>query len=223
MTPEACREWRGALGAAAIDRLEPDDAVALAAHLDGCAGCREELRALRSVAGVLSLADVERLRDRAEPPAELGERVLARVGAAHRAQRHRGRRRLLAGAVAAVLAAALAVGTVVAVAGDDGSEARTVAFTMAPAGVDAEARLQARTYGTEIELAAHGLADGEWYWLWLTGEDGRRVGAGTFAGRAEGQRVQLTAAIPLDDARRVWVTDADDEVVLDTTIGTTGS
>jgi anti-sigma-K factor RskA len=222
MTRDECRDWRGAVAAAALDRLDADEAVALDAHLDGCASCRDELRALRSVVVAMQVADVERLRERSEPPVELGDRVLERVDAAKRARRYRRRRRALAGAIAAALAIAVALAAVTVLV-DDGASGRTVAFTDAPAGVDAEARLEARAHGTEVELAAHGLTDGEWYWLWLTGGDGRRVGAGTFTGRADGQRVELTAAIPLAETRRIWVTDADDEVVLDATLAPSNS
>jgi hypothetical protein len=67
-------------------------------------------------------------------------------------------------------------------------------------------------------LSAAGLDEGDWYWLWLTGEDGKRVAAGTFRGTGDDVDVTLTAALPLDAARRIWVTDADDEIVLDAQI-----
>ena len=37
MTSDPCRDWRGALGAAALGRLEPAEEIGLRAHLDGCA------------------------------------------------------------------------------------------------------------------------------------------------------------------------------------------
>ena len=43
----------------------------------------------------------------------------------------------------------------------------------------------------------------------------RRVSAGTFRGAVDGDEVVLQSALPLDDAVRVWVTDAQDTVVLD--------
>ena len=53
------------------------------------------------------------------------------------------------------------------------------------------------------------------YWLWLTGDDGNRVAAGTFRGQPQDVQVTLTSALPLRDTRRIWVTDEDDAVVLD--------
>jgi len=214
MTAEACREWRGALGAAAIDRIDGDDAVALQAHLDGCAACREELRDLRSVVDAMASADVDRLRERPEPPGDLGERVLGRVLRARSETRARQWAHRGAIAAALVLVVLVAAALVVFVGGDDDDRA-VVAFTVAPSGVDAEVALATSASGTEVELRAHGLDPGAWYWLWLTGDDERRVAAGTFRGEPAGQRVVMTAAIALDDTRRIWVTDGADAIVLD--------
>ena len=62
---------------------------------------------------------------------------------------------------------------------------------------------------------AHGLDKGDWYWLWLTGDDGNRVPAGSFRGTGGEVDVTLTSALPLDAARRIWVTNDSDKVVLD--------
>ena len=80
------------------------------------------------------------------------------------------------------------------------------------------ATLHARDAGTEVVVHVSGLHDGDYYWLWLTGDDGDRIGAGTFQGSARAEDLTMTAALPLDEARRVWVTDAEDRVVLDTRI-----
>lgn len=212
MTAEVCREWRSALGAAAIDRLDGDEAVALQAHLDGCAPCREELRDLRAVVNAMANADVARLRERPEPPRDLGSRVLGRV--LHARSATRARRWAHRGAIAAVIALVVLVAAAVVVLGGD-DDRPVVAFTVVPRGVDAEVALAANESGTEVELRAHGLEADAWYWLWLTGDDERRVTAGTFRGDPTGQRVVMTAAIDLSDTRRIWVTDGDDAIVLD--------
>jgi hypothetical protein len=87
-----------------------------------------------------------------------------------------------------------------------------------PDGVEASAVVHARDFGTEIELDVSGLDAGRWYWLWLTGDDGERVTAGTFRGTGGDVDVSMSAAIPLRDARRVWVTDDGDAIVLDATL-----
>jgi hypothetical protein len=92
---------------------------------------------------------------------------------------------------------------------------REVAFTLAPPQVDAVAELRERDYGTEVTLDIEGLEDGDTYWLWLTGADGDRVGAGTFTAKSDHFTCEMTAAIPFADTRRVWVTNTADETVLD--------
>jgi hypothetical protein len=99
----------------------------------------------------------------------------------------------------------------------DGPDAQVVAFTTAPAGVVANVELSETAWGTQITLDVDGLASetDDVYWLWLSASDGDRVAAGTFRGDGH---MRMSAALPLDDAARVWVTDADDEVVLDATV-----
>jgi hypothetical protein len=88
-----------------------------------------------------------------------------------------------------------------------------VAFTTAPEGVVANVELSEADWGTQIALEVEGLADADdVYWLWLSAADGDRVAAGTFRGDGH---MEMSAALPLDDARRVWVTDASDQVVFD--------
>ena len=48
---EPCRDWRGALGVAALGVIEPAEEIALRAHLDGCPACREEHESLRALVG----------------------------------------------------------------------------------------------------------------------------------------------------------------------------
>ena len=70
--------------------------------------------------------------------------------------------------------------------------------------------------GTEVAFRVSGLHHGDYYWLWVTGDDGDRIGAGTFQGTGvTPTNLVMTAAIRLSDARRIWVTDGHDRVVLD--------
>src|SRR5882762_1109878 len=103
---DACREMRAALGAVALGGADPAEALALRAHLDGCAECRAELRELTSVAAALPLADPARTTGGLpQPPTALAKRVLGRVAAERTARRTRTRRRV---AVAAATSAAIA-------------------------------------------------------------------------------------------------------------------
>jgi hypothetical protein len=220
VTTESCREWRGELAAAALGNLDADAHVALQAHLDGCAACRAELDDLRAVAAVLPLADVNHVADagRDEPPAELGERVLGRLAWQRADERRHHRRRIGVVVATAAIAVAAAIGMLF-IGGSlshSSSADRHVAFTTTPPGVNASVDLARADYGTEVELSVDGLDDGEVYWLWLTGDDGRRVAAGTFEATGSHYTCDMTAALPLDRARRVWVTDEEDRTVLDT-------
>jgi hypothetical protein len=80
--------------------------------------------------------------------------------------------------------------------------------------VDADATLRSKPAGTEVVFHVSGLPSG-YYWLWLSDEDDRRVGAGTFRGTGEPADLVSTAALPLRKTHRIWVTDKDDKVVLD--------
>ena len=68
MTTDPCRDWRGALGAAALGNIDPAEEIALRAHLDGCAECRAELRELTAVAQALPLVGPGRERHRRPRP-----------------------------------------------------------------------------------------------------------------------------------------------------------
>lgn len=215
---DACRDVRGALGAAALGRLEPNEELALRAHLDGCADCRAELRELTAVAQSLPLADITRVTEGAsEPPSELSQLVVTRIDRERVHARRRVRYRVLAGAAAAIAVAAAIVAAFLFVPGG-GSPGTRIAFP-ANGDVAASATLHEKPAGTQVQFHVRGLHDGDYYWLWLTGDDGDRVAAGTFRGNPAGVDVTMTAAIRLDDTRRVWVTDANNQVVVDTWLG----
>ncbi len=211
MTADACREWRGALAAAALEREDPAQQIALRAHLDGCAACRAELDDLVAVARALPAADPDRLADPGQPSSRLAGRVVARVAGERTRRRRRRFGRVL---VAAVIVAALGIGgLLVANLGDD-TETTAVEFPVTR-GVTARAELRGAATGTEVRLVASGLEADEVYWLWLTDEGGDRVTAGTFRGGDDEVAVTLTGALPLADTVRIWVTDDVDSTVLD--------
>jgi putative zinc finger protein len=214
MTSEACREYRAALGAVALGRADPAERLALQAHLDGCPECRAELRQLTSVAAALPLADVTHVvGDRVEPPTALGRQVLGRVAAERTARRARLRRRVAVAAATATAIAAAILALVLVV--PSSSPGGTHVVFGSRVGVSAAATLRARDTGTEVSFHVSGLHPGDYYWLWLTGADEHRIAAGTFQGTDHPSNLVMTAAIPLSEARRIWVTDAQNRVVLD--------
>ena len=215
MTAEACRRWHGELAALALGRLDPDREVAVQAHLDGCAGCRDELGLLQGTVRALEMVDAAELGEGpGEPPPDLEARIAARHAAeqAEQAgQRRRSRRRRVL-AAASLAAAAVLVALVLAWP-DRGAPDES--FARAEEGAEASFALEAKPFGTEVRLAVDGLDDGV-YWLWLTDAAGERTAAGTFRGGTGERVVTLTAGVDRDDVDRVWVTDEADRVVLDT-------
>ena len=214
---DPCRDLRGALAAAALGAIDPADEIALRAHLDGCAACREELRDLTLVARALAavpLAAVDAAP--AEPSGALGSRVLERLARERGAMHSRRLRRSFvgAGALASVAAAVIAAVLVIG-AGGGPAGTRVVLPGVGNERATATATLRSKDAGTEVEMKVTGLHRGDYYWLWITDEDGRRLGAGTFQGSDHPIEHQFTAAMPLSEARRIWVTDDNHQVVLD--------
>jgi hypothetical protein len=214
MTSDACRELRAALGAVALGGADPAEEVALRAHLDGCAECRAELRELTSVAAALPLVDPANVTGGLlQPSPALARLVLDRVAAERTARRSRTRRRFVGAGAGLVAIAAAIVGLLLLVPSSSPSGTHVV-FASKP-GVSASATLRPRASGTEVVFHVSGLHDGEYYWLWLTGDDGDRIAAGTFRGTPGTSDLVMNAGLPLTEARRIWVTNEHNQVVLD--------
>jgi anti-sigma factor RsiW len=201
------REWRERLGAYALGHLTEDEAAAVRAHLDGCPQCRGEAVSLAPVAQRLSLGSPELVAAAAEPPRDLGDRVMARVARARRSDRRRRRRT----AVAVAVAAALGVGgataaAVVLSAGESGQPAagpsETVAFRDLPPGVKMRATVAPRAWGTSVAVAVDGEPAGIQCTVWLRRADGTRVPAGSFryVDSSDGTSVDLASSLPRSDA-----------------------
>ena len=214
MTSDPCRDWRGALGAAALGRLEPAEEIGLRAHLDGCRDCRAELLELTAVANALSSVPVENVTSAAAEPSDaLAGRILSQVANERGVRRNRHTRRLAAG-VSSFAAAAAAVIAIVLFVGA-GSSPGTHVVIRGVGRATASATLTSASAGTEIDMKVAGLKPGHYYWLWLTGQDEKRMGAGTFKGTTGQSELKLMAAVPLSEADRIWVTDDNKNVVLD--------
>jgi anti-sigma factor RsiW len=218
VTTDPCRDWRGALGAAALGVIDPIEEIGLRAHLDGCEACRAELRDLTAVAGALSAVSAASIVGAPpEPSGALAGRVLARVAEERVAKHRRRTRRIAAGVGALAVAAAIVVGLLVATGTNTGPSGNRIAMT-GPNGAKATAILRTQAVGTAIDVKVSGLDPHRYYWLWLTGDDEHRMAAGTFTGSNDPSEIKLSAALPLNDARRIWVTDEDNQVVLDARI-----
>jgi anti-sigma-K factor RskA len=197
-----------------LGALEPDEADAVASHIQGCSSCLEVATRLRRVLGVLPLG-----ADEVKPPARLRERVLAAAAtsrkvaalpASRRVRRPAVPRRRIAiswrGRVPAyAAAAAVALALLLGVVGGEVVSTRTPAptsqvarFTLAGHQDMSGAR------ATVIDLASDGLAlvdfsglpaldTGRVYEVWLITPGGRADPAAVFVPDANGGKVVLVS------------------------------
>jgi hypothetical protein len=210
MRTDECREWRTSLGAYALGQLPDGERAQLEAHLESCPECRAEAESLGAVARLMPLADPARFSAPApRPPARLGERIAATIGAERAAsRRHRRRRRFgfaFGGAAAALAAAVLAI---VLLSGGSGNSIpeQQVAFGRLPDGVKIDATLEPHAYGTEIHMYVSGVRSGTLCRVFLRGPNGTRYPAGSFRYRwGDDSDAVLSSALDLSRTRAIGV------------------
>lgn len=211
MTVEGCREWRERLGAYLLGHLGETEAAATRAHIEGCAGCREEVESLQPIARLLPKADPARLGTAPPaPPAGVAGRIAARIAAEGRATKERRRRRLAIGFSAATAAAAAATVLLVVVLSGGGQPRGelTVVFPeqSMPRGVSIAATLAPRPFGTEIRMRVYGVRSGTLCRVFLRRPDGTKMPAGSFHYRYAGKDgAVLTSALDLSAADAIGV------------------
>lgn len=218
--PMACAAWREALAGWLVAQQGPAEEAALVAHLDGCPACRTEADRLLAVAAVTLGADLDGESPRRPPaddtpPADLGDRIAARVAAERRPSVAR-----RAGVALAAIAAVVALAVVWRPSGAGDLDGEAVAFRRLTPGAEASAVVAPEGGGSLVALTATGLDPGVTYALWLTPPGGgypERVAAGTFRPDASGEvDARLRSALPASAMGRVWATAPDGEIVLDT-------
>jgi len=183
------------LAAYAIESLPPNEMAIAAAHLEGCARCRQELADLRETAALLPYGLAM-----ADPPADLRERIVARARESRRRSEpatpsQRAPRRFWrpAWVTPAVAIMALLAGFWLGRAWPGGAPdparapgARTIALSGQATGSCIVAPESGQMQLVIIGLPP--LAGDQVYQLWLMGQDAP-ISAGTFtidqAGRAE--------------------------------------
>jgi hypothetical protein len=204
------RDWKLSLGAYALGDLPPDERAALAAHLEGCAECRAELRSLEGVAALLPLADPARIEQPpVRPPADLGARIEAQIAAeSAREGRVKRRRRFRLGVGGAVAAAAVAAVLAIAIfpLGGENSPTQEVKFASVPNGVSIHATLEPHAFGTEIQMYVKGIRSGTLCRVFLRDESGRTYSAGSFRYRwGDDSEAELSSALDLSQATQIGV------------------
>jgi anti-sigma factor RsiW len=207
-TRNECREWRELLGAYALGHLERDERAGLEAHLEGCAGCREELAALAPAAQMLPHADPARFELAPVPPPELGRRIAATIEDEKQRAQQRRRRRTFGGFAfgGAAAAAAAAVLVLFVFGGGNPDASQPVEFTDLPEGISISASLEPHAYGTEIHMYVHGVPSGTLCRVWLRGANGASYPAGTFRYRwGDDSDAVLSSALDISRTRAVVV------------------
>jgi len=210
---DACREWRGDIAALALGRLLPDERTRVVAHVDSCADCRAELVMLEHLGRAMAHADATRLDHEPVPPPELRDRIITSLNTERAVNRRISRRRVRRALAAIAAAVIVALGASVALR--DGGANQDVEFASALPDTHGSFALHRNSTGTSITFTHDGLDPQDVYWLWLTDASGKRVAAGTFQGATHASTITMQAALPADRVVRIWVTDEDDEVVLD--------
>lgn len=214
----ACDAWQEHLAGWLVAQLPPGDEAALLDHLDACVVCRAEADSLLAVTAVSLGADPGALPWRPvvdePPPADLADRIVARVAGERRGRW--GRR------AAMVLAGAGAVAIGVLALRPDGPvplQGEAVTFALRADDVEAAAVVAPEAGGSVVQLTASGLDPAVTYALWLTPPGGgyaQRVPAGTFRPDADGEvDARLHSALPAEEMGRVWVTTPQGDIALD--------
>jgi hypothetical protein len=219
MTPRPDDHAGPMLGAFVLGHLDPHEAAALRAHLDGCPACRTEATELGSVAALLPLVDPERIGAPAEPPRELLREVLLRIEQERGAQR-RARRRSIG--VRVTIAATLALALIVAVISlwpSSSVDGEVVAMTATIPGVEGEAVVHDDPDATWVELTTSGLSAGETYGVWFEVAGTRdREPLGTFTGVEGDLYISLYSTLPRDRAASIGVSTSDGTTVMEATL-----
>jgi predicted anti-sigma-YlaC factor YlaD len=222
------RSAREALGSYLLGALDPPERVEVAAHLAGCASCREELASLAPLPGLMGRLSAEEVQsDLLAPPPALLPTVLAAVEAERVAGRHRLRRWRAAalGAASLIVAAGAAGVLVLAGSGNPVSGIRSPAVSalerplVAPDGLAATgvASLESRSWGTQVHLVLRNLPRQGSFTAWAVDARGARRPAATWRATADGH-VDVTGAAALRPGEliRLQVSSDDGTAVLST-------
>jgi anti-sigma factor RsiW len=199
-----CRDRGDDIGAYVLGALEPDEMEAMRRHLDTCARCAAEERALARLPGLL-----DRVQADAEPAPlspRLEDAVLDRFvrERAEETARPAPRRRIALPAMAAAGVALALAATLLLWPGDDESAyART---EMRGHGAWAAAWVAEVDAGTRVRVEADDLRRGM-YELWCVRTDGRWVSGGSFRAHGDGSAdAELTAAVRPGEYHTVVIT-----------------
>ncbi|GAY12787.1 anti-sigma factor [Pseudonocardia sp. N23] len=202
------------LGAYLLGSLAPAERSAVDRHLATCADCRAELASLAPLPGLLGrLAPDEARNGLAAPSPELLQRTLRVVGEQRRRERRTVRRWQVLTAAAAV--AALAGLGVAVVPLMTTGPAPTPMAAAAGTGATGSGVLEAKTWGTALQLTLTGLPPAGTYQAYATSHDGRTEVAASWGATPSGRAtVQGATAIQRADLAEVEIRTGDGRPLL---------
>ncbi|MCF6507164.1 zf-HC2 domain-containing protein [Blastococcus sp. MG754426] len=158
------------VGAYLLDALEPDERMGMAAHLRGCPVCSGALGELGGLPPLLAAVRPGDVHAEAPVPSEVSFQRLRRSAVPLRPARLR-HRRLLAGAVAAVVVVGGGIGAGVVLTS---GPAEPATMQGSAGDLHAWATVAAEGNGSSISLTTEGLPRGTTCWLVAVGRDGER-------------------------------------------------
>jgi hypothetical protein len=182
MRSDACQPMRLELGAYLFGALDASERARIAAHLDSCPDCRDELAGLAPLPGLLArIPDEDLVTETPDRPGN-AELLLGDIA------RMRRRRRLVAAGLAAacVAVAGGVVGAHDILSGSRGPSGVVIAGANASSHVSGRATLLATPEGTTVEVGVTGVRPGTRCQLVVLGLDGRREVAATWRANYEG-------------------------------------
>jgi len=212
VSESTCEKWHEALAMQLFGDLSPNEQAGLAAHLDGCADCRDVAREIADTFEMLGYVDPSNVTPTASVPPELTDRVLR--GLHQGGLQLRRRRRARVGVLSAVGLVAAALILVAVLTGPATPTQRTLALKGSSPAV-ATAVLSARSWGTSLDLHERGLPGDGVYTVSMETSAGDWWVAGTYRSMA-GHPVDATmsCAVKLSQITGLRVVNSAGAVVL---------
>ncbi len=206
--PENCKHWQGIIAEQALTNPRPIDPD-LDAHLFTCADCTTVFAEFEAT--VAALAQATPIPGVSlSAPAGLDARIMRQL---NQAQHQRRTRRTVFALCGTVAAAVLLVITVASLG--DSTRPTPDQIALVAGGIDGNATLETRAWGTQIHLTGRGFKAGQQYNLWLEQPDGTHVSAGTFIGvRNTKITVSLASALPAVEAVAIGISEPGGAVIV---------
>ena len=215
ITHHECASFHGLLALQAIGKLPGDDAVALRAHLDGCADRRAEARHLHEAAAALAHADPDHLGDEVETPLGLADAVFGALKLERRHEQHRRRAGSAGAAPSAPWPPRWPRAWSPSPCSSPGRRGPRARLRRGAPGVHATAQLTAEPFGTSITLVTSGQRAGQTLWVAMRTRNGQWWEAGTYRTAAGSVRVTMSVcALHPADITGVRIVDGADHEVL---------